>query len=377
MAEKHSKLLMTDEMSTGNNYAGRLSGVLVAYLLIFSLTGLCSDWPDCKFQCQAGDVSVSRVWLGDSAGRELPSCEYQRAVNAYLWVQFDNNANSPRYAVILLADVYVNGELRQSLYDDGLCVLDQISPKSSASLPVYSASWNCGDEIKLTRLVLSWETAKDTSCSNARRKCSNRNTKCYGGSDIEIVAQAPLTADFSFEGRICPGTAVLFSEKTTGGVSPYKFLWDFGDGGSSNLENPSHEYATAGSYAVMLTASDASGKVTTAQKPLTVEQCSCIIDGQDHPCSTKTEIYSALLDDLTWSRLTWTIDGLVVGIIEGDDKGDEGESISIDWSNYGIGLHELALVASSSTPQGQVETARCNMIVDVIEVPTATISMVV
>jgi PKD repeat protein len=51
--------------------------------------------------------------------------------------------------------------------------------------------------------------------------------------------------------------AVQFTDSSTG--SPTSWSWDFGDGGTSNAQNPSHTYASAGVYDVTLTATNASG----------------------------------------------------------------------------------------------------------------------
>jgi beta propeller repeat protein len=64
----------------------------------------------------------------------------------------------------------------------------------------------------------------------------------FTGSPVEGLV--PLTVNFQ-------GTA-------TG--SPSAWHWDFGDGGSSPLQNPSHTYSTAGTYTVNLTAFNAYGE---------------------------------------------------------------------------------------------------------------------
>jgi PKD repeat protein len=75
---------------------------------------------------------------------------------------------------------------------------------------------------------------------------------------------APPTADFS--GSPTSGTAPLavgFRDLSSG--SPTGWAWDFGDGGTSALQNPSHTYAAAGSYTVSLTATNASGASTATK----------------------------------------------------------------------------------------------------------------
>jgi hypothetical protein len=74
----------------------------------------------------------------------------------------------------------VDGALQESHYDDGgLCVLDTIPAGSENSLSLYGFSFSCGQEVRIENLVISWETANGIDCSNANRRCSNRNTKCY------------------------------------------------------------------------------------------------------------------------------------------------------------------------------------------------------
>ena len=169
----------------------REEACILSIILILILNAAGADWPDCGFQCQAGDVTVMNMWVGDAQGNPLSSCSPGGQVSAYLWAKIVNNANSPRYAVILLADIYVNGVLKKSLYaDGGLCVLDAISPKASTTRPFYSFTWSCGQTVKIRSLILSWETAQGTSCSNALRKCSNRGTKCYAGAETEKIGRA-------------------------------------------------------------------------------------------------------------------------------------------------------------------------------------------
>ncbi|HBA73700.1 MAG TPA: hypothetical protein DER40_06800 [Geobacter sp.] len=53
---------------------------------------------------------------------------------------------------------------------------------------------------------------------------------------------------------------VQFTDTSTG--NPTSWLWDFGDGGTSTSQNPSHTYANSGTYSVSLTASNITGSNT-------------------------------------------------------------------------------------------------------------------
>ncbi len=72
-----------------------------------------------------------------------------------------------------------------------------------------------------------------------------------------IVASNAPVADFNYTGD----PTVAFTDASTGGT-PTEWDWDFGDGGTSTLENPSHTYAANGTYNVCLTVSNLAGSST-------------------------------------------------------------------------------------------------------------------
>ena len=60
-------------------------------------------------------------------------------------------------------------------------------------------------------------------------------------------------ADFSADATsVCEGTTVTFNDASTGSAGITSWSWDFGDGTTSTLQNPTHTYATAGTYDVSL-----------------------------------------------------------------------------------------------------------------------------
>jgi len=71
------------------------------------------------------------------------------------------------------------------------------------------------------------------------------------------VSEAPV-ADFNATPTSgCAPLPVNFTDNSTG--SPTSWSWDFGDGDTSNLQNPPHTYTSAGTYTVSLTVSNACG----------------------------------------------------------------------------------------------------------------------
>ncbi|WP_296620979.1 PKD domain-containing protein [Marivirga sp.] len=84
--------------------------------------------------------------------------------------------------------------------------------------------------------------------------------------DFEITTTAP-TAEFisSTSGLLYPGDQIEFEYISTGATS---FEWNFGDGTTSTLQNPTHIYAEGGLYDVSLTITSPDGSDTIIKENL-------------------------------------------------------------------------------------------------------------
>ena len=113
----------------------------------------------------------------------------------------------------------------------------------------------------------TWTQRQSMSLMNTRAFWSNRGSmsfsmKVQGGGQLVVagVNDTPVVPVANFSGSPTTGTRPLnvsFSDLSTGpGTS---WLWSFGDGGTSTLQNPSHSYAAAGSYNVTLTTTNGLG----------------------------------------------------------------------------------------------------------------------
>ncbi|MDD4652422.1 MAG: PKD domain-containing protein, partial [Methanothrix sp.] len=358
-------------------------GVFALILLALTMQpAISADWPDCKFQCQANDVIVQRLWLGDDSGEEISSPAVGEERACLLWATFRNNANTPRYAAILLADLYLGGTLSQSFYDDGLCALDEIEAKSTVDHPLCNIVWTGGDDVLLKRLVLSWETAKGTGCSNANRKCSNRNTKCYGGQEAEMRAEVPIIASFEIDAQDC-SSLVSFHDRTTDGSGPYTYSWDFGDGAFSTRKDPDHTYGHLGDYLVRLQVRDSTGRMASVSQMLAINACTCAIIGQDHACLSKTETYRVRPANSINGAVHWYLDGREIygqreqELRDGAEESLENDSIDIAWQTYEEGTHDLtAYISDASSVSDSKLWAACNMTINVTPEPLAVIRWV-
>jgi len=63
---------------------------------------------------------------------------------------------------------------------------------------------------------------------------------------------------------------VQFKGIAYGGMPPYSYHWDFGDGYSSDAQNPSHSYAALGNYTAVLTVTDSEGNTSNDTALVTI-----------------------------------------------------------------------------------------------------------
>lgn len=71
------------------------------------------------------------------------------------------------------------------------------------------------------------------------------------GIQKQIQVQEPLFPEFTWTpAEPLPGDQIFFTNESVGGADT--FLWDFGDGTTSESENPSHTYSDRGAYQITL-----------------------------------------------------------------------------------------------------------------------------
>ena len=82
---------------------------------------------------------------------------------------------------------------------------------------------------------------------------------------ITFSATSQVIADFttSTSNSGCGSLVVEFQDLSTG--VPISWFWDFGNGNTSNLQNPTAIYSSAGVYDVSLTVTDLNSNITQTE----------------------------------------------------------------------------------------------------------------
>jgi len=131
---------------------------------------------------------------------------------------------------------------------------------TTSSPGVASYYWDFGDGTNLTTASsivthTYGRHGKYQACLTTTFLSSETSTICQ-----EVKIEIPDNGcQFNFTPNSSSGTTVDFTSNEFMGVGPYTYLWDFGDGVTSTLANPSHTYSTAGAYLVCQKVIDANG----------------------------------------------------------------------------------------------------------------------
>ncbi len=90
------------------------------------------------------------------------------------------------------------------------------------------------------------------------------------GFDTAYIYVGSDSAAFSVN-NACSGTPVTFTNNSKYAVGlAYNWLWDFGDGTTSNMQQPSHLYASGGTYQVKLVLTSPAGCSDSVTLPVTI-----------------------------------------------------------------------------------------------------------
>ena len=145
---------------------------------------------------------------------------------------------------------------------------------------ILTYAWNMNGEAVLNTKnpIYTFDSGGDKTIilSAAIPGCTNAQ------SQIVRITPGPLTS-FSFAGS-CAYDNYQFTNATTGeNITGY--YWNFGDGYTSSIASPLHNFASAGNYVVSLTASNASGCNTATQQVVPVNYIPQLNFTNDLACS--------------------------------------------------------------------------------------------
>jgi uncharacterized protein (TIGR02145 family) len=139
--------------------------------------------------------------------------------------------------------------------------------KSSLASGPYEFDWETGDEELGSHSILA--TSKDNDGGTASDEIT-----------VKLIESPYPAADFTADqNRGEAPLTVQFTDQST--KDPTSWLWDFGDGSTSDAQNPNHVYNEVGLYSVSLTAENGEGSGKETKKYF-IKVIEVVVDARDN-----------------------------------------------------------------------------------------------
>ncbi|HLP11256.1 MAG TPA: GEVED domain-containing protein [Flavobacteriales bacterium] len=173
----------------------------------------------------------------------VPGATYYLQLDAY----FD-----PGVTEVILTDIGAPTSPAVTLADQTFCGSTTLD--ASNVVPGTTYEWSTGDTTQTVSFTASdtvWVTVTDS-------------LNCTASDTAVLTSQNP---DASFMAALVTGGTYNFTNtgNPTGGAFGTTYSWDFGDGGNSSLENPTHTYPANGTFTVIFTVTNSCGSVASTQ----------------------------------------------------------------------------------------------------------------
>ena len=169
----------------------------------------------------------------------------------------------------------------------------------------FAYSWNFGVPGSTTDVSTAFEPTFTYPYSGVFpvKLIVNPGSTCADSITRLVKLYPTFTAAFADSGNQCPGSPIYFTDES---VSTYKpitnWLWNFGDGITSTMQDPVHGYATGGIYNVVLISENVKHCTDTALQQVVVDEFRAFA-GDDTTIVKGSEI---LFDATGGIYYTWT-----------------------------------------------------------------------
>jgi gliding motility-associated-like protein len=227
-----------------------------------------------------GPPILSWLWdYGDGSPTEnlfAPSHSYASAGSYIVKLAATSSAGCSD-TLKLPINISANGNLTDFTYPDTVCLNTPVNFQNISSPIPISSIWDYGDGSPVDNLRNGLHTYTVTGTYPVQ--LTNTFPGCNGFISKNIVVVNPPTTSFTGT-NIFSCKPPLTSTFTNTSVGATSWLWDFGDGTTSNLQNPPpHNYLTYGNFSVSLTTSAVGGCSSNKVITVNINKPTVIING--------------------------------------------------------------------------------------------------
>lgn len=247
------------------------------------------------------------------------------APNTFLWNfgdGFTNNTNNPtpihNYALAGTYNVVLTTGYSATGCTNSITVAvvsyPRTVPNFTSTTPCLNAATSFNDLTTNTPIIWTWDFGDATPSSGTQNPTHTyaasgtypvilTTENVFGCVDVftinTVVNPLPVAA-FDFD-TICLNTTTTLTDQSTSAVG---WNWDFGDGGVSASNSPTHLYASAGTFNVRLIVTNVFGCVDTIFHSIIVNPNPVSL----YTATTACHTYPTFFTDLSTGPVTWSWD---------------------------------------------------------------------
>jgi large repetitive protein len=229
-----------------------------------------------RWRFKTGDWIKGNPSIADDGTIYVPSFD------GYLYAVYSNGTmkwkattgSSVAGAGVALAEdgtIYVGTELLRAYFPNGtLKWSTNVNGSIYGTVPAISADGTIFISAGLSLVavnpdgIIKWQhQIADTNAYSS--PCIDANGTVYVGSTwgglmpygyLHAFGRGPLNIDANGPYSGPTNISIQFTTTVFGGIPPFIYHWDFGDGTTSNQQNPTHNYTHAGNYTATFTVTD-------------------------------------------------------------------------------------------------------------------------
>lgn len=230
----------------GNGAATGEFGVCVQEILPIGPPSPIQDCQTGQFLCNKNSITISNGTGGPGVVQEMPTCFGSPGERASWWYTFTiGTAGTLCFNISPTSVVdYDFAVFNTTAGCPGTQVACNWSPATGGTPGAGTTGLGCTGTQCETCLNVTVGQTFSILVDRFTASSASGFTLNFGGTAL-FAAPTPSFSNTT----VCAGNATQFTNTTSGSNT---YSWNFGDGGTSTLEDPTHTYATAGTYTVSL-----------------------------------------------------------------------------------------------------------------------------
>jgi len=195
------------------------------------------------------------------------------------------------------------------------------------------------------------------------------NSTCSDTTSVTVTVDSSSASLTMTKDTVNP--LLWYIQPTITGTAPFTYLWDFGDGNTSTLSTPTHNYAIAGHYAICLTVTDANGCSSSTCDSTYKISASGLIQNlivlnpltgiEENSVSVNSVFPNPANNSITISLSQFVKGELKITDITGREVYNEkvnADNIKVDVSNLPTGYYTLSILSDTKIMREKIMVAR-------------------